>query len=65
MLITLDNKPLNAFSIPSINLADENGTKYDTDIDATSNYAVETNIDDSKIASDLNPGIKVIDVDVF
>src|SRR6478736_2260843 len=61
----ISDKPLGAFSTPTINLIDEKGTKYDADIDATSNYAVETNIDDSKIASDLNPGIKVTDVDVF
>ncbi|MGO0257954.1 DUF4352 domain-containing protein [Priestia aryabhattai] len=61
----VSDKPLNAFSVPSINLVDEKGTKYDADIDATSNYAIETDIDNSKIASDLNPNIKVTDVQVF
>ena len=61
----ISDKPLGAFSTPTINLVDEKGTKYDADIDASANYAVETNIDNSKIASDLNPGIKVTDVQVF
>jgi len=61
----VSDKPLNAFSIPSINLVDEKGTKYEADIDATSNYAIETDIDNSKIASDLNPNIKVTDIKVF
>ncbi|WP_279620335.1 hypothetical protein NQ126_017035 [Priestia megaterium] len=58
----VSDKPLNAFSVPSINLVDEKGTKYEADIDATSNYAIETDIDNSKIASDLNPNIKVFEI---
>lgn len=65
MLITLDNKPLDTFSIRSINLVNKKSRKYEVDINAKSNYAVETTIDNSKIASDLNPGIKVMKVDVF
>lgn len=61
----ISDKPLGPLSTPSFNLLDEKGTKYDADIDATSSYAVETDIDNSKIASDLNPGIKVTDVQVF
>jgi hypothetical protein len=39
--------------------------QYDADIDASSNYAIETNVDNAKIASDLNPGINVTDTKVF
>lgn len=59
------DKPLSAFEIPSVNLVDEKGTEYDSDIDASSNYAVETNVDNSKLLSDLNPDIKVTDTAVY
>lgn len=58
-------EPLGSFSIPTATLVGPDGTEYEADIDATSNYAVETDIDNSKILSDLNPGIKVTDVQVF
>lgn len=61
----VDKKPLSSFSIPTAGLVGPDGTEYDADIDATSYYSVETNIDNSKILSDLNPGIKVTDVQVF
>ncbi|QIZ07578.1 DUF4352 domain-containing protein [Priestia megaterium] len=59
------SEPVGMFDYPSINLVDEKGTKYDSDIDASSNYAVETDIDNSKIASDLNPDIQVTDTQVY
>lgn len=61
----ISKEPIGAFSLPTASLLDENDTKYDSDIDATSSYAVQTDIDNSKIMSDLNPNIKVTDVQVF
>lgn len=61
----VSDKPIGMFSTPTFRLVDEKGTKYDADIDATSTYAVQTDIDNSKLASDLNPNIKVTDVQVF
>lgn len=59
------DKPMGMFDQPVINLVDEKGTKYDSDIDASSAYAVETDIDNSKILSDLNPGITVTGTTVY
>lgn len=61
----ISKKPLSSFSIPSAKLADSEGTSYDADIDASSSYATETKVDNSKILSDLNPNIKVTDVKAF
>ncbi|WP_273837309.1 DUF4352 domain-containing protein [Guptibacillus sedimenti] len=61
----ISEEPVGAFSMPSVSLVNEKGTKFDSDIDATSNYAVETDVDNSKIMSDLNPDISVTDVKVF
>lgn len=61
----VSDEPVGMFDYPTLNLVDEKGTKYDSDIDASSNYAVETNIDNSKIMSDLNPGISVTDTQVY
>lgn len=61
----VSDKPVGMFSYPSVNLVDEKGTKYDSDIDGTSAYAVETKIDDSKMFSDLNPDISVTSVEVY
>lgn len=61
----VSEEPVGAFSLPSVSLVNEKGTKFDSDIDATANYAVETDIDNSKIMSDLNPDIIVTDVKVF
>ena len=57
--------PVGAFDYPTLNLVDEKGTKYESDIDASSNYTVETGIDNSKILSDLNPDISVTDTQVY
>jgi hypothetical protein len=60
----ISDKPIGMFSFPIISLIDGKGIKYSTDISATSSFATETD-DDSKIASDLNPGITVKDSKVF
>jgi hypothetical protein len=60
----ITDKPIGSFSMPSVNLLDKNSTKYDADIGATSSYATETKLD-TKILSDLNPGITVKDAEVF
>lgn len=59
------DKPLNPFSIQQAKLVDENGTEYTSDIDASGDYSAETNADNSKFASDLNPNIQVTAVKVF
>lgn len=46
-------------------LVDSKGTSYDPDIDASSTYATETKVNNSKILSDLNPNIKVTGVKAF
>ena len=61
----VSDKPVGAFDYPPINLVDEKGTKYDADVDASAAYATETGIDNSKILSDLNPGITVTGTDVY
>jgi hypothetical protein len=61
----ISKKPIGMFDYPGVSLVDEEGTEYEADIDASSNYAVETNVDNAKIASDLNPGISVTDTKVF
>ncbi len=60
----ISDKPIGAFSQPSLKLVDSSGNKYDSDLDATSSYATEKELD-SKILSDLNPGISVTDAEVF
>ncbi|WP_342434132.1 DUF4352 domain-containing protein [Neobacillus sp. FSL H8-0543] len=59
------DKPMGMFDQPTINLVDEKGTEYDSDIDASGAYATETGIDNSKILSDLNPGITVTGTTVY
>ncbi len=60
----ISDKPIGSFSMATVNLLDKNSTKYDSDIGATSSYATETKLD-TKILSDLNPGITVKDAEVF
>ncbi len=60
----ISDAPVSAFSTPMLKLVDKNNVKYDSDLDATSSYATEINLD-SKVLSDLNPGIKVKDAEVF
>lgn len=61
----ISDKPIGMFSYPSINLIDGEGTKYSSDIEGTSAYAVETKVDNSKVLSDLNPDISVTGVEVY
>lgn len=55
----VSDKPLSMFETPDIALIDSKGSKYDNDIEATSYFDIEKQIDNSKILSDLNPGILV------
>jgi hypothetical protein len=59
------DEPMGMFDQPTINLVDEKGTEYESDIDASGAYATETGIDNSKILSDLNPGITVTGTTVY
>ena len=61
----VSDEPVGMFDYPTIKLVDEKGTEYTSDIDASSIYAVETNIDNSKVLSDLNPGISITDTEVY
>ena len=61
----VSKKPIGAFSLPSATLEDQEGTSYDSDIDASSYYAVAKDIDNSKFMSDLNPNILVTNTMVF
>ncbi|MDD5693229.1 MAG: DUF4352 domain-containing protein [Patescibacteria group bacterium] len=58
------DKPVASFSQPSFKLVDSKGTKYESDISASSSYATELKLD-QKILSDLNPGITVNGADVY
>jgi hypothetical protein len=57
-------KPIDMFDGPSMSLVSEDGTTYESDVDATSSYATETE-NDEKVLSDLNPGITVKGAEVF
>lgn len=61
----VSDEPVGMFDYPTLNLVDEKGTEYEADLDASSYYAVETDIDNSKIVSDLNPGITIKDTEVY
>lgn len=61
----VSDEPMGMFDYPTIQLVDEKGTKYDSDLDASGSYAVETGIDNSKVLSDLNPGITVTGTEVY
>ncbi|WP_432355861.1 DUF4352 domain-containing protein [Sporosarcina sp. A2] len=61
----VSDKPVGMFSYPAVNLVDKKGTKYNSDIDSSVAYSVETGIDDSKSVSDLNPDISVTSVEVY
>lgn len=60
----ISKKPVSAFSCPTISLVDSEDTSYDSDLDATTTYATAAELD-SKVLSDLNPGINVKDAQVF
>lgn len=61
----VSEEPVGMFSYPTLKLVDEKGTKYDSDLEASTNYSIETGIDDSKVLSDLNPDISVNDSKVY
>lgn len=60
----ISKEPIKMFDFPSLSLVDGSGVKYDSDLDASSSYATEVNLNE-KILSDLNPGISVDGADVF
>ena len=60
----ISDEPISAFLCPSVKLEDSGKITYDSDIGASSYYATEANLD-TKIVSDLNPGITVKDAEVF
>jgi hypothetical protein len=60
----IGSKPIDSFKMPSINLFDSNGNKYSADIDA-SGAAASVFGDNSKVLSDLNPGIATTSVKAF
>ncbi len=60
----ITDKPINAFSVPNINLLDKNKTQYEKDISASIYYSTEKKIN-AKILSELNPGITVNDAQVY
>lgn len=61
----ISDEPVGMFDYPVIKLVDEKGTEYESDIDASTNYAIETDIDNSKVLSDLNPDISITDTEVY
>src|SRR5262249_12986234 len=63
-ITNISDKPIGAFSQPSIALLDPNGTEYSNDVAATAAYASTVDID-QKVLSDLNPGITVRGASVF
>ncbi len=66
--ITMKNiseEPIGTFDYPTVNLVDEKGTEYNTDIDASGAYAVEAGVDNAKALSDLNPDITVTDTKAY
>lgn len=60
----ISKRPISSFNTPTMSLISPDGAEYTADIDATSSFATELNLD-SKILSDLNPGIKVRNAKVF
>lgn len=61
----ISDEPIGTFSYPAVNLVDGDETEYDSDIDASASYAVESDVDDSKALSDLNPDITVTDTKAY
>lgn len=58
------DRPIGAYSVPTVLLEDAKGTKYKRDIGATSSYVTESNLN-AKGFSDVNPGIQINDAAVF
>ena len=63
-LTNTGSKPLQAFMQPDIKLVDAAGVAYDPDIAKTGAYATEANLN-TKIMSDLNPGVSTRGAEVF
>lgn len=61
----ISDKPVGMFEHPSIKLIDDKGTEYSSDIGASGYYSSQKEVDNSKVVSDLNPGITVKDTAVF
>lgn len=61
----IGKNPINAFSIPSIQLTNEQDVVYDSDVDANMYYSFEKETDNEKILSNLNPGITTNGSEVF
>ncbi len=60
----ISSNPVSSFDQPTVKLVDSKGTQYDSDAGITADYATELNLD-TKILSDLNPGITVNNAEVF
>ena len=60
----ISDKPASSFHTPRIHLKDPKGTKYKRESGASASFATEVKLD-RKIFSDVNPGIKVKDADIF
>ena len=56
--------PVSAFSVPSVHLLDPQGRRYDADLDASALFATQIKAT-AKAISSVNPGITLIDGDVF
>ena len=56
--------PVVAFQAPSLELIDPSGHVYDADLGASASFATQINAD-SKVLSNVNPGITITDGDVF
>ena len=61
----VSDEPHSSFAFPSIKLQNSRGIKYSSDFDASWHYSYEREDSDSKVISDLNPGITVKDYDAF
>ncbi|MGL4677055.1 MAG: DUF4352 domain-containing protein [Brevinema sp.] len=60
----VSQQPISMWDTPKISLVDSNGAQYKPDLGANSSYATEGDFD-TKLLSDLNPGITVNDAEVF
>lgn len=61
----ISEEPKSSFSFPSIKLQNSKGINYSSDFDASWHYSYERKDNDSKVVSDLNPGITVKDYSAF
>lgn len=60
----ITDQPINSFSLPDIKIIDPNNAAYDEAIGASASYSTQMKLE-TKIASDLNPGIGQKDAAVF